>query len=224
MDFQNMENSIQNYNNWKYIPYVPNVNFNGDDYYNLLNNILFKLNIRNLDEQHTLYYHGTNWRSAFSINRQIKAIRQQNASDFGKSDFYITDTLRTAYTWARRNKQPAIVMFIIPDNHISSIDDCIVMNHRRNLNEWKNFVYKIRTTPSEYNDFEIQEYEEFIVDIDSKKLIAGPIFANPGVNINEVDYIKYNNTVPYQYSFREESCRELNRYITITIFLKEQVR
>uniref|UniRef100_A0A6C0AD93 Uncharacterized protein n=1 Tax=viral metagenome TaxID=1070528 RepID=A0A6C0AD93_9ZZZZ len=137
-------------------------------------------------------------------------------------NFYLTDTFKTACIWAQRNNQAAVVIFIIPNTYIESLENHLILNEEE---IWKKTVYKIRNKPKpDLLDYtkEKRNYKKFIKDIDSNDLISGPICANPTAHdIDDIRPIKCDGYIPYQYSFKESTIDDLNSMKAITLFFEE---
>lgn len=216
-------NTQQIYNNKKWYPYSQgkyNINYS-ELLSKITNGIL-------LNREDRIYFHGTSWRHAISIMNKVPSSAFKNAikprqycTDFGLRNFYLTDTFETACLWSARNRQPAVVIFVISDNYINSLENHLKLSG----DEWKEVVFKIRNAPNPDNNpnYEIEEqiYDEFINEIDSKDLISGPIFLNTTASsIEKVKYIKYGKYIPYQYSFKDTTINDLNRMLAITLFFE----
>lgn len=225
--FSNEENVSQLFseqkhkNGWKWYPFV-NQNSRRLQYEQILKRVMRTIQTDN----NRLYFHGCSWESAIYINDAIQIIQRENATDFGMRNFYLTDTFSTAYVWAKRNTQSAIVIFAIPDSLIENEENKqdLSMRGLEDLEEWKNFVFKIRNKPKVGANLRERrlEYTNLLNNADSKNLILGPIFANPDVKaIKGVRYVKYGDVVPFQYSFKDLLAPQLNNYIAITLFIQD---
>lgn len=136
-------------------------------------------------------------------------------------NFYLTDSFKTACIWACRNVQAAIVIFFIHNTFLDELENHLKFNER-NLEEWKQLVFKCRNTPSGRSIQTIRrEYRNFIDTLDDMDCISGPILANPSAPLYEIDYIKYGSEVPYQYSFKDSNINILNDFLSTVIFLNK---
>lgn len=208
-----MQKTVEN-KNW--FPYVKGRHSLNSDM--LLVSILHYLNTDNS----RVMFHGTSWNSALSIMDEINIRPRQRATDFGLRNFYLTDTFSTACSWANRNNQAAIVIFIVPELFIESLQNHLYLIYDQN---WKELIFKCRNEPSGLNiRQERRAYQQYIREIDSKDLISGPICCNPGVNnINEIECIKYREYIPYQFSFKDSTCAQLNDFLAVTLFFEEKI-
>ena len=235
----NQTNISQIYNGNKWFPY-------GRSRYELTYTELLTriMNSINLPNNSMLFFHGTSWQHAFSIMDELASgsgkheIRpRQYCTDFGLRNFYLTNTFETACLWAERNIQPAVVVFIIPNEYIEGLHNHLKLN---DIREWKETVFKITSGTGEChrnpprhehsNKQQRNEYKKYIREIDSQDLISGPILANPiARDVSEVKYIKYGNYIPTQYSFvakpgpkgKDSTIDDLNGMLVITVFFEE---
>lgn len=212
------KNTIQTYDGQKWYPYTKgkdNINYG-----KLLDKLMADIKLKKGDN---IYFHGTSFHGAISIMNGIVIRPRQNCTDFGLRNFYLTDTFETACIWASRNQQSAVVIFVISDDYINSLENHLSL---RNIDEWKNTVFKIRNEPkSGYNyKNDIKNYRNFIKEIDSHDLISGPILANiHASDIDNLKYIKYDTYIPYQYSFKDTTIDDLNRMLAITLFFESSI-
>ena len=204
--------------------WYPYVQITSIDYNLILNDV-----IKNFDFDLTkgkLLFHGTSWEGAISIMQWIEIIERQDATDFGKKNFYVTDDFYTSYVWAKHNLQPAVVFFYVPNDFIDNLEDYLklTINNEEDLFEWKTLVFKCRNPPAvRFGGAKARtEYNDFIRSLDSKDLISGPIFANPGVrNLENARYIDYDYKIPLQYSFKESLIEQLNQFRRVTFFMED---
>ena len=84
----------------------------------------------NIGPHDKVYFHGTDWSGAISImdelvsdsgKHEIKP--RHTCTDFGLRNLYVTNTFLTACLWARRHRQAAVVIFVISDDYIESLDN-----------------------------------------------------------------------------------------------------
>lgn len=206
---------IQNYKNRQWFPVSDNrQNIN---YENLLIRVMRSFNTDNSK----IMFHGTSWRSAISIMNRIRINQRLTSTDFGLRNFYLTDNFQTSCMWALRNNYAAIVIFIIPEEFIDNLQHHLILNEKI---LWQQTVFRIRNPPEEGDNLDelIDEYESFIREIDSNDLISGPIVRNiKARTIEDVDYIKYGELVPYQYSFKDSTVNFLNNMIAVTLFFED---
>lgn len=205
--------------------WLPYIHRNGGRFPNcdrILLSIEEQLNL-NPDEG-LLLFHGTSWDSAMTIMEHVMVTDRPYATDFGKYNFYTTDTFYNAVKWARHNSQAAVVVFYIPNEYFEEL----ITKDLSDINEWKLTVFKARIPPKRSNNpslfrKEIREYERFIQNLDSNDLVMGPIFANPrALNVESVQYIRnQDEKVPYQYSFKRSSVDILQNLIVTTLFFND---
>lgn len=208
-------NIVQNYENSKWFPYTNSRYLRNKD--QLLIKIMQNINIDNS----RLFFHGCSWAGGLGISNGLEIRPRPDATDFGLRNFYVTDTFQTAWIWAIRNRQPAISIFVIPEEFIDNLEHHIILH---NDNTWKNLVFRCRNRPSNGPNLRnrLIEYNNFIRELDSNDLISGPIFVNPGVRtVNDVNPIIYGNNIPYQYSFKDSTLNNLNGMLAITVFFQE---
>lgn len=208
-------NTIHEFNGKKWYPF--NKGKNNINYNQLLIKLFKDIELNDNDK---IVYHGTSWQGALSIMDKVELTSRSKCTDFGFKNFYVTDTFRTACRWTNRHTQAAIVIFVIPENYIESLDNYLNLN---DITLWKETVFKIRNPPTNGPNLSTlkKNYKLFKDQMDSKDLISGPIFANPFVNnINDVEYIKYDDYIPYQYSFKETTIDDIDNMYTITLFFK----
>ena len=189
-----------------WIPFLLSRSFNLIDLSNLLKT--------KLNDNCTLLFHGCQWESARSIQREIKLTPRNFPSDFGYDNFYVGNNLEAAISWSLKGNYPAIVIFSIPNDFISHYINLKLNDYNiTKYNEWKSFVYKNRKNTSFAHDTD-----------ESYEIISGPILKNP-CKIRIVDDCKklvYNNITVYQTSFKTtDICKELNKYILTTIYLPQ---
>lgn len=213
----NQTNRVNVYNGKKLFPYKKERS--ELNYDQLLLNVLHDVNVGNNSK---ILFHGCAWDSAISIMDKIEIFPRRHCTDFGLRNFYLTDTFQTACLWATRNRQAAVVIFVLPEYYINNLSNHLLLN---NFEQWKELVFKIRN-PIRYGPNltrERNEYKLFIQNIDSNDLVSGPIFANPYVKtIEDVNLIKYGNYIPYQYSFKDSSIDSLNNMLAITLFFESE--
>lgn len=211
-------NKIQTYENSKWYPYI-------QGRYNIpveqiLTNAILTLGV----DPNKLYFHSTNWEGGLSIMDRVRTRTRGQASDFGLENFYLTDSFKAAHIWANRNTQSTISIFEISNEYLENLENGISFG-MDGIDEWKEFVFKVRNPPRSGRNLarRIDEYETFITDVDSKDLISGPIFANPGTRlVQNVEYVQYTDGIPFQYSFKRSSVDYLNQCLVVTIFFRER--
>jgi hypothetical protein len=204
---------------------------NNDITFNFNRMLVWLLNKWNFNgENSTCFMHGTSWVHSFSIlNEGIKSI--ERISDFGKRNFYVTDTFLTSLKWAKRNQQSAIVLFFIPNEFLSSLKERLNFENLEELDTWKQLVFKTRNPPSFSSIHherasiirsKIIDYNNFMTELDSNELINGPIFANPGTDsVENVQYIQNSNGyIPQQYAFKERTYSNISSFIGGTILFQ----
>ena len=164
----------------------------------------------------TCLYHGASWSNTFFIlNNGVKSLGK--VSDFGKNSFYMTDTFLHAFKISKQNQQSAIVLFFIPNEFLLNLENKLEIE---DLESWKQLVFKARNPPS-FSGYKplVTEYNNFIDDLDSKSLIKGPIFANPGTeSVEDVQYI--GGGIPKQYAFKERTYTDISSFIAGTILFQ----
>lgn len=184
-----------------------------------------------------ILYHATSWNfyqkmmgSIITTNR-VDEEGYVECTDFGKNNFYTTDTFYTACEWATRNNQGFIFVFVIPIDLIESLN----VKYLYDTDEWRHTVFKARKEPimgstDNYDhdlivyENEIAEHENFCKELDSYDLIVGPIMSNPGVqDVENVSFIvNRNRKIPHQYSFKPSAVDVLNGLVTATaVFFPE---
>lgn len=173
--------------------------------------------------KYKILYHGTSWVGAQSIMEGIEIRPRNKSTDFGMMNFYLGDNFTSAYVWALRKQQPAIVIFIVPNEFIEGLERKLLLNHTSTLNEWKKLVFTCRNRPTGYGSLQNRKnHDKFVKDLDSNDLVSGPMMSNVNTKtIEDVKFIEYGHgIIPYQYSFKESSCELLQQYIFSTIFFK----
>ena len=171
-----------------------------------------KRNFTDIDWNNSkLFYHGTNWRSAFSILNRI--IPSSRYTDFGNNTFYVSDSFKSAVKWAvERNNQGALIIFKPKSTWINDIDPSKIkiFSHRNIDDDWKKFVYRCRNEEEPY-EFENYDY------------ISGPILANPGSSLYEYKYIT-GHEIPYQIAVKTNQLFErLNLSIAGIVFFPQNI-
>lgn len=154
----------------------------------------------------------------------IRIRTRDRDTDFGNENFYLTDSFKATYVWASRNTQVAISIFEIPDEYFQNPEHTLSfdMDH---IVEWKQLVFNVRNQLRSGQNLRrrLDEYENFIAELDVKNLISGPIFANPGTRLLEnVEYVRYLEHIPFQFSFKRTSINYLNQCSVLTIFFRER--
>ena len=227
LDIQNNQiNTLVNYNSDSFLLLSDN-NFNIK--YNQVLNIIKQSGFEG--DPNDLYFHGTNFISSISIIRWIEIFPR--ITDFGHRNFYLSNSFKFAYQSVQCKQQKAIVVFHIPQNVFGDLNKLeFTMS---NIDDWKNLVNKIRN-PIIIPDLEYlinknkaiqqkaknkREYDNFISYVDSYDLVSGPICKNWNTNI---DYMKYEDHIPFQYAFKQSSIDQLNNYKLFIILIKSSVR
>lgn len=209
------KNKIQTYEGKRWFPFCEEGY--STNYYQLLATITRQLRI----STDNLYFHGTSWDNAFTIMEEIVIRTSNKADDFGKKNFYVTDSFLAACLWAKRNEQAAVVIFNIPPTYIESLENRIQFS-LDDLDSWKEMVFTARNFPSRGGRAKQREHREYIDALDSQDIITGPIMANPGAkSIEEVNYLKYRREVPFQFCFKTSTVADLNGFLTITLFFRQ---
>lgn len=207
------QNAIRSVDGKKWFPYIPTRTLH--NYNTLLCKVLEKLNV----SDNNLLFHGTSWEGADSIMTQIEIRSRGRASDFGIENFYTTDSFTAACKWANHNTQRAVVVFIMPEGYIESLEKKIIFS-TSDFDTWRDFIYAVRNPPS-FNRAEKIAYKKYVDNLDSQDLIVGPICRNPRDSVENIRWIDYNGYVPLQYSFKRSTIDALNQFIAITIFFQE---
>lgn len=175
-----------------------------------------------LNDEDFMLFHGTSWDSASSIMNGIDIVTRSKTTDFGFENFYLSDSFKSSYYCAKKNLEPAIVIYVIPNSNFDEFADQINLQNDSN---WKRFIYKIRNPPKprslNYKD-NIKKYKDCIKNIDSHDLITGPICANPYDEEENLTPIKYGDEIPFQFSFKRSSIDRLHEMYAITIFFERE--
>ena len=215
----NQINKSQKSEGMNYFPFSGNVNnINHNQLlFEITKRFNFKFNYNNL------FFHGTTWGFAISINDKIKIIQRDEASDFGLKNFYLTNNFKTSVNWCKHYSTQSVVIFYIPDEFLDNLNRKELIN----IDEWKDVIFTCRNNPEKNNSNYLKEertrrtdqYINYLNNLDSYDLISGPICTNPGVeNKNELKYLSYGDDIPYQYSFKESTKEFLNEFIVDIVF------
>ena len=223
-------NNVQEYSNsgFNFIPCKNQSIIGINNYKSLINSFNFK-NALNKKDNEILLYHACNWSRLESILGWIDpTASRQEPTDFGKNNFYTTDSFKAAFIWSSRQTQSAIIVFKIPNNLIDQFvdeDKKLLFNHLNNLIYWKELVFKCRKTLSFGTDIRSKTlHRKYIEDVDKHEFISGPILKNRNISSSiEADYIRYNNgEIPYQLSFKNQRiCDILHSFISLLLVFEE---
>ena len=227
----NGNNNVQKYSdsNINCLPLKAHSVIGKSNYNSIINSSKF-INAVNKTEDEILLYHACNYDSMDSILAWIDpTFSRQEPTDFGRNNFYTTDSFKAAFLWSSRYSRGSIIVFKIPKNLIEILveeDKKIEFNHTNidSLNFWKQFVFQCRKV----NAFGIGRnsqlsHRNYITEVDRYEFISGPILANIDISsFEEADYISYSREIPYQLSFKSQRiCDILHGYICLLLPFEE---
>lgn len=194
------------------------------NYNSIINSSKFRSVINKKDNEFLLY-HACNYYSMDSILGWIDPTSsRQEPTDFGKNNFYTTDSFKSAFIWSSKYSQGTIIVFKIPINLFDTIIDKLVLNHIDNLSSWQQLVFQCRKVSAFGTGRTAQLlHRNYISEIDKYEIISGPILANRNITSKEeVKYLEYGRDVPYQFSFKTQRvCDILHEYITLLLPFEE---
>ena len=224
-------NNLQRYSdsNINCLPIKSHSSIGKSNYLSIINSTKFR-NAVNKNDNEILLYHACSWQSFESILVWIDPTASRNEpTDFGKNNFYTTDSFKSAFIWSSRESQGSIIVFKIPIDLIDlsvDPDKILKFNHTENLNFWKTLVYKCRKPLSFGTGMRSQIlHKNFITDVDRNEFISGPILSSRDISSeDEADYITYSNgEIPYQLSFKSQRiCDILHNYISLVLCFEEK--
>ena len=197
-----------------------------NNFLSIINSDIFKNTINKTSEE-TILYHATTWNSIESILGRIDplATNRTQATDFGKSNFYTTNSFKAAFLCSSEYEQGSILVFKIPNNLVNTFINIFELNHIDKLNAWKQLVFKCRKQIAfGVGDRAQALNRDFIDNIDKFDYISGPILSSRNIIYSiDADYIKYqNNEIPYQYSFKSQAaCNILRSYLSLIMIFEE---